>query len=654
MISSRVSLILGPTSGELQQLSCRRMVAEGGGGRRVAGGLFWDWGRVLRARPWSSGYMACGVLATLCWASPVMGQFGQREAPAGGVFPDAESSAAPTPERTLAAFQYVEARVRGGEAGPAPALAGAAVTLRLKGQIVGRGWSLSAGTALEVATAGALEELSRRVPPEADALLEKIRQESLREVAISVEAAGKPVPMSLTTYDEADLVVSPGVQGVGVESVDGVWAVFPASMLYSGITPAAAFTACVTQLSGDPTLAVKGVKGHEAGEIAKEKRYKFVHFGVTHLAQASGQATPSFVYRGSRYISGAELDSAGLKAWAANLARALARRVSDGRVGAEYDIARDTESREEPGPEVNALCALALADFARSSGDGAAAKGAAELLGPLLGSTESLSKSRRALGQASTVLAGLCTLRLADAGLAIGLEADHPEARGALVSIIRGAMTDDQAWKVGTGDAERGLGAWALAMIEDEGARGALVATFRDAPGGKLMGAMPWAQYAASEQADVPSAPAMRDLRDVLLQAQLKPEQCDADEAGAVMFSRAGGVRPTWQSARATLLLAGMLADPRLTEPKEIIAQVSRLLASVRYLRQLSIDESMAWTTPNYAKAAWGVRPALWELRSSPEASALALLAGTRSLEALQAASKRLEPAGGVGAPGTR
>ena len=90
MISSRVSLILGPTSGELQQLSCRTMGAEGGGGRGAAGGLFWDWGRVLRARPWSSGYMACGVLATLCWASPVMGQFGQGEAPAGGVFPDAE------------------------------------------------------------------------------------------------------------------------------------------------------------------------------------------------------------------------------------------------------------------------------------------------------------------------------------------------------------------------------------------------------------------------------------------------------------------------------------------------------------------------------------------------------------------------------------
>jgi hypothetical protein len=522
---------------------------------------------------------------------------------------------------------------------------GVAVTLRQAGQIVGRGWSLDAQGSLAAATDIALAEMDKRIPPARDALLEEIRRKSLRDVAISLEAAGPAIPLTLRTYDDADLALSPGLEGVGITSNDGNWAIFPGAMLYSNITPSAAFASCVAQLSGDAALALKGVQGHEAGDVAKEKHYTFVHFRVTHLAQSAGDDTPSFLYRGSRYISPAEMTTANLKTWAAKLAGSLAARVSEGQLAPEYDIARNVESHEDAGVDVAALAALAalaLADYARATGDGAASKAAAELLGTILTDPGALSKNRRAVGQAATTLAALSTLRLANAGLAINLDAKHPGAQQTLVSIIRVAMTDEHGWKRGPGDAERGMGAWALAMVEDPAATDAMVATFRDAPGGKLMGAMPWLQYAAAMQPNLPSAPGMRDLRDTLVQAQLATGQCDEDEVGAVMFSRASGIRPTWQSARATLLLAGMLAEPRLTEAKEILPQVSALVASLRYLRQLSIDESLGWTTPNLAKAAWGVRPALWELKSSPEASALTLLAVTRSLDALQAASTRL------------
>lgn len=544
----------------------------------------------------------------------------------------------------MAAFRYVRARVRGEAPPPPPAMPGAAVTLRQNGEIVGRGWSLDGQGALAAATDIALAELATRIAPARDALLEEIRQKSLRAVAISLEAAGPGVPMMLNTYGEADLALSPGLDGVAITSNGGNCAIFPAAMLYSNITPSTALASCVAQLSGDAALALKGVKGHEAGDIAKDRHYTFVHFRVTHLAQTTGDDTPSFLYRGSRYISPAELTTTALKAWAANLASSLAARVTEGHLAPEYDIARNADSHEGPGVEVSALSALALADYARATGDTTAAKAAADLFGPLLTDPGALSKNRRAVGQAATTLAALSTLRLADAELAIGLDAKFPGAKPTLLNIIHVAMTDDQRWKRGSTDAERGLAAWALAMVEDPAATDAMVATFRDAPGGRLMGAMPWLQYAAAVSPNLPSAPAMRELRDTLLQAQLTPSRCDQDEVGAVMFSHASAIRPTWQSARATLLLAGMLAEPRLTEAKEILPQVSRLLASLRYLRQLSIDDSLAWTTPDHAKAAWGVRPALWELKSSPEASALTLLAATRGLESIQAAATRLVP----------
>lgn len=645
MISSVKSWVFRLRSREVQQPPCRAALPASPAGRTPGGGTF-SGPRVDAPRAlWLPRYIRRCLSATLFASTTALAQFGGAQPPAPATFPDAPAATPPSPDATMAAFKYVQARVRGEEPPPAPPMSGAGVALRLEGQLVGRGWSLDGPGALAAATDMALAELQQRVPPARDAMLEGIRQKSIRNIAISLEAAGPAIPINLATYDEADLTLSPGLDGVGVKSPDAVWAVFPSTMLLSNMTPSTAFASCVAQLSGDAGLAIKGVKGHEAGQTAADKHYTFLHFRVTHLAQPSGDTTPTFLYRGSRYISSAELNTGAIKDWDAHLARAMTQRVSDGHIAPDYEFARDMESKETPGPDVNALAALALADYARATGDPAAAGAAADLLRPIISDAGALAKERRALGQASTVLAALSMLRLANAGVALSLEAEHPGAREALLSIIHLSMTNDHSWQAGTGDAERGLASWALAMVEDPAATDAIVATFRDAPGGKLMGAMPWLQYAASSQPNLPSAPAMRDLRDTLLQAQLTPEQCDQDEVGAVMFSaRGSGIRPTWQSSRATLLLAGMLADDRLTSAKETLPQVSHLLSSLRYLRQLTIDDSLAWTSPDFPKAASGVRPALWELRSTPEAAALTLLAATRSLDALQAASVRLSP----------
>ncbi|MBI1190405.1 MAG: hypothetical protein GC200_06975 [Tepidisphaera sp.] len=654
MFFSLKSLDIWRRTGNKEQAACREAAGKRPAGLGLLAAVFsgvegWRREMVMRTR-----YMMCCVVATLIWASGAWGQFGGAQAPAGGGFPDA-GDAAPSPDETMAAFMYVRARVRGEEAPAAPAMAGAGVVLRLHGEIVGRGWSVAEKGALAEATEGALREMERRLPPMGDALEAERRPGLLREVTISVEAAGRAVPISLGTYDDADLTLSPGVDGVAVRGQDGVEAVFPSQMLYAGLTPSAGYTSCVVKLSGDAGLAVRHMPGREAGDIAAGKHYTFLHFRVRQLAQGEGALTPSFLYRGARVVRGEEMTTPAMEAWREKLAAGLLRSVREGRVGPEYDFARNIEMREEDSPEVNALVALALAEYARGvRGEGetarGAVKGAAGLLGSVLARAGGIGGRPRALGQAATALAALGTLRLADAGAAIEVEAAHPGAREALEGVVRGALEEGaggtRAWKAGSGDSERGLACWALAMMEDPLTPPAMVATFRDAPGGKLMGAMPWLQWAASSwgggEGELASAPAMRDLRDTLSQAQLKPGQCDPDEEGAIMFSRGGGVRPTWQSARGSLLLAGMLGDGRLTGKGEILPQVVKLVGSLRYLRQLTVDESLGWIAVDPARAEWTVRPALWEMKSSPEAGAMVLLSVTRSLEAMEGAAGRL------------
>jgi hypothetical protein len=94
-----------------------------------------------------------------------------------------------------------------------------------------------------------------------------------------------------------------------------------------------------------------------------------------------------------------------------------------------------------------------------------------------------------------------------------------------------------------------------------------------------------------------------------------------------------------------------MLADARVTSVAERPAEIGRLLAGLRYLRQLTADESVAWMAVDAQSLAGGVRAAPWDTSQPIDASAMTLLAVLRSAQALDALAGRPAPVNAPPAP---
>ena len=111
----------------------------------------------------------------------------------------------------------------------------------------------------------------------------------------------------------------------------------------------------------------------------------------------------------------------------------------------------------------------------------------------------------------------------------------------------------------------------------------------------------------------------------------------DEDLVGGIVMT-VGGMNPlpSWHTARRVAFLATMLGDDRLTEPGERGTQLVTLLRSIRFLRQLSIDEAILHMCRSPEWAAGGVRSSLWDQSMPPDATAFTLLAVTEMLRSLE------------------
>ena len=159
--------------------------------------------------------------------------------------------APPGPQEAMEAWKLVEAWVRAGkvdDTATAPAkVAAASVTLRLDGSVFGRGVALeNEGRPLHTAAEAAIAEALSRVP-ETSALRDQIRAEALARATISLELAGPLIPVALTTYDEADMVINPGLEGVAARFGDRIAGVFPEWMLTTGLMPGDGLVASISR-----------------------------------------------------------------------------------------------------------------------------------------------------------------------------------------------------------------------------------------------------------------------------------------------------------------------------------------------------------------------------------------------------------------------
>ena len=121
------------------------------------------------------------------------------------------------------------------------------------------------------------------------------------------------------------------------------------------------------------------------------------------------------------------------------------------------------------------------------------------------------------------------------------------------------------------------------------------------------------------------------------------------DLAGAIVFTKAAAgqrAMPTWQAARPLAFIATMLGDPRLTDDAEVAAELSRLLQSLRFLRQLTASEADGHMYRSPDRAVGGVRASLFDQRMPPEATSLTLIAVCETIRSLEQIESRRGAAG--------
>jgi hypothetical protein len=588
----------------------------------------------------------------------------------------AQVEVAPRPDQLLSAFRYVTSRMereaKGDDAEPGDAAlgelgdpapdapgAGACVTLRLNSAELARGLAMENADSVRVATEQAIAGGRAGLPEARDMLQRAARAQQWEQVTASVELAGPLVALDIATFADAGGRVMVGVEGVAVRMGARTEAVFPAQMLIANDTAPAALIALVSRITGDPTLAMPGVPGHEAGDLAKLHGVTIHKFRVAHAAQMQpgGVAVP--LTRGGRVVLSRDVTLASMRRFADDLAgNILAQRTRvEGReefFGAYWPLQGRSEG--VAGVREKALACLALCEAARieraPAGDGAdlprQVAAAQEMLVPLLSIQGRLADSDVTPTNAAMLLVAMSEL-FAWTGAPKGDWYEPLRVR--LARVVEACVDEGGAWTDATRVPERSIIALALVKLAtdpvlldgdapdafDARARGegAVRALFRETPPQALVMHMPWlarTELVLAGGGEVKSDAALRQMRETAWTMQVGAVEASLvgnDLEGGLMLAGPGGggdATPTAQSARAFAFFAQALCDPRLTDEAERPAQTSRLLKSLRFMRQLAVDDSWDWCLPDPTRAKWGVRVSATDQRQSLDATSMTLI----------------------------
>jgi len=219
---------------------------------------------------------------------------------------------------------------------------------------------------------------------------------------------------------------------------------------------------------------------------------------------------------------------------------------------------------------------------------------------------------------------------------------------------VRNAFDPSKGWSDDLRPGERAAIAFALAdasrtKADDsalrERATEAVRSLFREATPGTLVAYMPWlldAELALHPGDDIPSLPALLELRDLVWRHQLTAADAGPDSpdlAGGVVFTAGRTPLPTAQITRPLAAIARMTFDPRFTPTGQFPAELARLTSSLRFLRQLAVDDPLLHMMQDEQASRWGVRASPWDMTLPLDASAMALLTLVETLDG--AASRR-------------
>lgn len=586
--------------------------------------------------------------------------------------------AMPAPAEAMTAYRTLDSWVRAWEV-PAespptdPAnTAGACVTLRLGGEVLGRAADISSdGLSIHRAARRALIEATTRAPVPRDALRDEALREMAARVTIDLQLAGALVPLLGESFDETGASLRPGLDGVAARAGEEIGSVFPGMMLTTGLAPGAALRAASAQAGLGPL---------EMNKLRADHGAIFYRFTTLHLAQPAAGAEPLFLHRGGRVVPMTEVGVAGLRRLAEGIAAHLISHDWPGEEPAgmlgDYDPLRDEYEPLIATAQEQTLAAFALFRFARTPGVNPAAAARAsrfawtildELAAVAPGETEALTDTTTCAGY----IAALLEATDRPPGMKPGAELGDDAWRRAAES-LRVVCNADDVW---TGDLSLGaqsLCAYALAALaldprdaqpgDSERAAGAVRSLFRTTAPGDLPTTMPWLAWAelrlAPADSAIPAGEALRDLRAMFWSRQVSPTVAgpgDEDLVGGVSFSASRNPHPTWHTFRPGAAVATMFGDPRLTNAEEGHGELSHLVLMMRFLSQLTADDAAMHMLRDRERAILGVREAVWSSRQPVEASTAGLLAVCELLRAVEARSRAPEAApAGPDAPHAR
>lgn len=542
---------------------------------------------------------------------------------------------------------------------------------------------------LQAATVAAMADAEPRLKVPNDAR----RQDSLRVmgklIGVSVELAGPLGVIDPKTWEDAETSLRPGLDGVAVRRIasDGTdrafVAVFPSQMMLANQLPHRAIGRAAAEVIGDGGGAAAL---EEPSQIRSKHGVRMLAFRVAHAAQGSADAPAMVLYRGQRLIpAGSVMTRAELGEMAQRLTEHLIRRTiaaPNEKAGAAKQYVRTVRQNviapsKEDQPkslETDGVVAFALARASRSAASqelSLASRGLA--LGVLVGVGDKLSDHplASALAFASFRFQMQMPEAFEDAFLLdsalerrrvhppqLDPKTTEPRAMGFLVAatdyriestsihnVVRIADSDRRALEnmllpsleavkpENLPTAMPSMG-WGMLKVADARVR------VRD----EMQRYRGFAEGVEEppEGQDIPGAVSLRRMRELCWTHQLQVTNASPDTLdmiGGIVFTTKGGGRaapyPTWQCVRPLAFIATMLADIRLTEPSERGTEIVKLMAALRYLRQLEVDQSSVWMYPNPALAMGGIRASTWDNNLPAEATALTLLCVLEAMDSL-------------------
>jgi hypothetical protein len=537
------------------------------------------------------------------------------------------------------------------------------VTLLDAGAPLGRGTADAWPEALE----RALREARGNLPRGSDALQQAAQERRLAGALLSVEVGRPPVALGLAAISEVDWEVRAGLEGLavtppaGAKTADGAGpmvatSVFPSEMasrfgtLGGGQSPAQALVAAISEASGDPALVMAGVPGKELGDLIKSG-WAIERFGVEHAVELVRGGPAVTLTRGAAPIPESAITLDGLRSWRDKLRAHVASRVaiSEQPSGLRYTMASWINPQLGSAQESSDRTQTHLAAFALAQSHPDLAEGLLRTSVTLLSDRPGERRTFTPVERATFVRAALALPTESRDRLLADARATLEQPGTSLADLLDA----EGGWKQDVPASHRGLIAWGYSGASDDPAleagagecERAVRSLLASAPPAALVTHMPWLAWAADDiaRADGKDAGAavLREMRSQVWQAQIGPELAKAEGAdleGALLFGAGVQARRSigWQTARPVAAIARMLGREDMTSKDERMGEIVQLVKSLRFLRQLTMDESSVWNSQDPERVLWGVRNGPWDGRLSIEASVMTLLAVDESVKALE------------------